>query len=244
MTGTKYVKLLGLVLGVAALNIIVFSPGFIGVELGASALATASGVTLLFASALVLLYGSYSLLTKAPVVIPIKQIQTHEDYVEAFQHYKRIQALEEDMALGLNQLERIRKKKSTLFEVLDQRFDPAEVSYKKFASVIQQVENLFYLNGRSMLNRLQVFDESEYASLKKAKTAYATDILRQRADVYNEHLAFLKSSIENNEEILLKLDKLLLEISRLDSLEAGDIEKMPCMQEIDMLIQQTKYYKN
>jgi hypothetical protein len=42
---------------------------------------------------------------------------------------------------------------------------------------------------------------------------------------------------------LLKLDKLLLEISRLDSLEPGDIENMACMQEIDSLIKQTKYYK-
>ena len=42
----------------------------------------------------------------------------------------------------------------------------------------------------------------------------------------------------------MKLDKLLLEISRLDSLEPGDIDDMPCMQEIDALIKQTQYYKN
>lgn len=35
-----------------------------------------------------------------------------------------------------------------------------------------------------------------------------------------------------------------MEISRLDSIDPGDIEKMPCMQEIDELIKQTKLYKD
>ena len=49
--------------------------------------------------------------------------------------------------------------------------------------------------------------------------------------------------LEANEEIMLKLDKLLLEISLLGSTDYRDVEEMPCMKEIDMLIKQTKLYK-
>jgi hypothetical protein len=244
LTGTKYIKLLGLILGVVVLNILVLSPGFLGVDIGGSALATAFGVTLIFASALGLLYGSYSILFKQPVVLPVKQIKTHEDYVEALTHYRRVKALEGDIALALEQLERIRKKKDTLMNVLIQRFDPTELSYKKFASVTEEVEKLFYLNVRSILNRLNVFDESEFESvMNKKSTPFSPELLQEKTNVYNEYLAFVKGSLGTNEEILLKLDKLLLEISRLDSFELGDIENMPCMQEIDSLIKQTKYYK-
>jgi hypothetical protein len=244
MTGTKYIKLIGLILGVVFLNILVLSPGFIGVEIGGSALTTAFGVTLLFASALVLLYGSYILLFKPPVVLPVKQIKTHEDYVEALTHYRRVKALEDDITLALEQLDRMRKKKITLFNVLNERFEPTELSYKKFASVTQEVEKLFYLNVRSILNRLHVFDESEFNSVRSQKqTPFSRELLQEKTNVYNEYLTFVKSSLGTNEEILLKLDKLLLEISRLDSFEPGDIENMPCMQEIDSLIKQTKYYK-
>jgi hypothetical protein len=244
MTGTKYIKLIGLILGVVVVNILVLSPGFIGVEIGGSALTTAFGVTLLFASALVLLYGSYVLLVKPPVVLPVKQIKTHEDYVEALTHYRRVKALEDDITLALEQLDRMRKKKITLFNVLNERFEPTELSYKKFASVTQEVEKLFYLNVRSILNRLHVFDESEFNSVRSQKqTPFSRELLQEKTNVYNEYLTFVKSSLGTNEEILLKLDKLLLEISRLDSFEPGDIENMPCMQEIDSLIKQTKYYK-
>ncbi|GAA3401487.1 hypothetical protein ACFFNY_13875 [Paenibacillus hodogayensis] len=244
MTGTKYIKLFGLIVGVAVLNIIVFSPGIVGLEIGGGALATASGITLLLASAIALLYGSYVLLARQPEALPVKQISTHEDYVEALTRYRRVKPLEGDIRFALEQLERIRKKRETLMDVLNQRFEPGELSYKKFASVIREVEKLFYLNVRSMLNRLNVFDEAEFASVMTQKTArFSKQLMQEKTNLYNDFLAFLKYSLDNNEEILLKLDKLLLEISRLDSFEPGDIENMPCMQEIDSLIKQTKYYK-
>jgi len=234
----------GLILGVLVVNILVLSPGFLGVEIGRNALSTAFAITLLIASALVLLYGSYVLLFKQPVVLPVKEVKTHEDYVEALNHYRHVKTLEEDITFALEQLERLKKKKATLLNVLNQRFDASELSYKKFDSVTYEVEKLFYLNVRSILNRLGVFDESEYMSVMSQKpTKFSKELLQEKRNVYNDYLSFMKSSLDTNEEILLKLDKLLLEISRLDSFEPGDIDNMPCMQEIDSLIKQTKYYK-
>nr|WP_309145297.1 hypothetical protein [Paenibacillus mendelii] len=241
---TKYIKLLGLILGVVVLNIFVLSPGLLGVEIGGTALSTAIGVTLLLASTLTLIYGSYTLLFKPPVTLPVKHINTHEDYVEALIPFRRVKALEDDITLALEQMDGIRRRKDTLLKVLNQRFVATELSYKKFASVTQEVEKLFYLNLRSMLNRLHVFDESEFKRVMSQKsTRFSRELLQEKTNVYHEYLSFMKSSLDSNEEILLKLDKLLLEISRLDSFEPGDIENMPCMQEIDTLIKQTKYYK-
>lgn len=244
MAGTKYIKLLGIIVGVAAVDVLVLSPGLLGIEMGGDALTTAFGVTVLFASALMLLYGTYTLLFKPAVVVPVKQLHTHEDYVEALTPYRRIKALESDISHALAQLDRMRKKRITLMNVLHQRFEPTELSYKKFASVTYEVEKLFYLNVRSILNRLHVFDESELESvMKKKSTSFSQKLLEEKTNVYNHYLTFVNRSIGINEEILLKLDKLLLEISRLDSFEVDEIENMPCMQEIDSLIKQTKYYK-
>ncbi|MEI0737486.1 hypothetical protein VQ056_13785 [Paenibacillus sp. JTLBN-2024] len=89
-----------------------------------------------------------------------------------------------------------------------------------------------------------MFDESEYLSvMNQRQSKFSREILEEKTKVYNEYLSFMKSSLSTNEEILLKLDKLIIEISRLDSFEPGDIDNMPCMQEIDSLIKQTKLYK-
>ncbi|MEF2967846.1 hypothetical protein V3851_18610 [Paenibacillus sp. M1] len=246
MNITKLTKLLGLIAGIAVLDIILFSPGLIGIQIGgASVLQTAAGVTLLVISFLVLVYGSYVLLFKPPAVPPIKDIVTHEDYIEALGHYRDVKVLKSDIQLALDQLERIEKKKDTLLDVLSQRFDPAELSYKKFASVIAEVEKLFYLNVRGILNKLGVFDASELSiyTNKHNSGRFSSKLVQEKTALYNEYLTSIAGYIGANEEILLKLDKLLLEISQLGSADYKDIEEMPGMKEIDALIRQTKFYK-
>ncbi len=244
MSSAKYIKLFALLVGVAIVNVLVLSPGFIGIAIGDSAFDTAVGITLLFASALILIFGCYSILSAKPAALPIKEIRTREDYEVALSRYRRIKALEGDIRIALEQLDRLDKKKDTLMKVLHQRFDSGEMSFKKFASVIEEVERLFYLNLRSVLNRLNVFDEADFDRVMRRKaTPFKQEIMQQKINMYNEFLAFVHSSLGTNEEILLKLDQLLLEISRLDSFGPEDIEHMPCMQEIDSLIRQTKLYK-
>ncbi len=229
---------------VSILNVVVLSPGLIGVGFGESALETAIGVTLPLASVVALLLGSYVVLQKPQPQPLLRQLQSREDFASALSRYKRIGLLQEDIELAIEQLDRVRKKKDTLLEVLSQRFQPGELSYSKFASAIAEVESLFYRNVRSVLNRLQAFDESEFEGPGSRRTArIPRELLQMRAEMLNEFLGFVKYSVGMNEEILLKLDRLLLEISRLDAFEPGDIEEMPCMREIDALIKQTRHYR-
>jgi len=243
----RFLKLFGLIGGVAILNIIVLSPGLLGVEIGGeSVLETASGVTLLVVSLLVMLYGSYSLLFKPPVALPVKNIKTREDYIAALQQYRNAKDLKKDIALALDQLERIDKKKTVLTEVLSQRFDQKELSYKKFDSVIYEVEKLFYLNIRGILNKLSVFNASGYSNFsgQQQSASLSDKLVQEKTNLYKEYLSYVTGYLSANEEILLKLDKLLLEISLLNSTDYRDVEEMSCMKEIDLLIKQTKLYKH
>ncbi|RKP58144.1 hypothetical protein D7Z26_01165 [Cohnella endophytica] len=246
MTGTRTMKLLGLIGGVALLNIVIFSPGFIGVDIGGdSALETASGVTLLLSSVLTLLYGSYALLLKPAVATPVKELKSHEDYIAAFIPYKKLKALNTETGLAIDQLNRMDKKRNVLLKVLSERFNRTELSFQKFIAVIAEVENLFFLNMRGILNKLSVFDLSEFDMLANPQRSklFSGKLLQERSVLYQEYFAFVKGSLDANEEILLKLDKLLLEISQLGSANYEDVENMPCMKEIDSLIKQTKFYE-
>ncbi|MCC3371540.1 hypothetical protein [Cohnella sp. REN36] len=242
--GAKFIKLLVLVIGIAAVDIIVLSPGMVGLRIGESAMQTAAGITLLVASALLLLYASYAMLFRQPAAVKVREIQSRDDFEQALSRFRRVKPLEGDIALALSQIERMDKKQETLRSALGQRFAPGELSYGKFASVIEEVEKLFYLNIRSVLNRLNVFDEAEYRSITAGGSSrLPPQLLEEKAALYQAHLIFVKQSLATNEEMLLKLDKLLVEISRLDGIEPGDIEGMPGMQEIDALIKQTKFYR-
>lgn len=244
VTANKIMKLFVITGGVVVFDIFMLSPGFLGIGIGHSALQTALAVSILLASTLGLLFGVYSVLNKPTIRLPVKQMKDPEDLEGALKQFKAVKSLAQEIALGLHQLERMRKKQETLRSVLIQRFEPSGLSFQKFASTTQEVEKLFFHNIRSMINRLHVFDEDEFQSIAKQSTSQLSpEFLQEKRTVYKSHITFVRSSLHMNEEILLKLDRLLLEITRLDSLEIGDIGQMPGMQEIDSLIKQTQFYK-
>jgi len=247
MEREKLIKLLGLNSGIAAANIITFSPGLVGIVIGASALATAFGVTIIFLSGVGLIYGNYKLLTvpeNEKEILPIKR--TVIDYIEALKIHRGLKTFEETVDLLLDQIERLQKKNKIIRDILLQKFSASEISYKKFDAVIDDVEDIFFMNIRSILNKLDAFDEGDYNFIRKKHEAgvFSQQFMEEKFEVYGEYITFVKAATEDNEQILLKLDKLLLEISDLNCIEGGQLEQMAGMIEIDNLIKQAKNYKN
>jgi len=241
------IRLLGLNLGIAAANIAVFSPGLLDVDLfGAGALEAAFGSAFLVFSGSGLVYGNYKLLSEPEKAIPIGAKSTKEDYIEALNEHRGLKTFERNIDLLLDQIERLQKKNKTIRDILLQIFNASEISYQKFDAVIAEVENIFFKNIRSIINKLNAFDEDDYNFIKKQRNsgAFSEEIMEEKFNVYNEYIRYVKEATEDNEQILLKLDKLLLEISGLNCIESGELEQMAGMIEIDNLIKQAKYYKD
>ena len=169
-----------------------------------------------------------------------------EDYIEALNIHRGLKTFEKTVDLLLDQIERLQKKNKTIRDILLQIFSDSEMSYKKFDAVIAEVEKIFFMNIRSILNKLDAFDEEDYNFIrnKYEEGAISQKLHKEKVKVFNEYINFVKAATEDNEQILLKLDKLLLEISGLNSVESGQLEQMAGMIEIDNLIKQAKYYKN
>lgn len=233
-------------MGIAILDIVLFSPGLIGIQIGgASALATAMGITIIFLSIAIFVYGNYRLFTEKDKIIQTSEIKTTEDYIDALKQNHDKRTFQKDISILLEQIERLQKKKETIIDILLQKFNNTEMSYKKFEEAVVAVENVFYINIKSILNKLNAFDEDDYNRIRKndAEKTFTKEFVQTKMSIYNEYISFVKKAIEDNEQIMLKLDKLLLEISRFNSLEIGEIDNMSAMKEIDELTMQTKYYK-
>jgi parvulin-like peptidyl-prolyl isomerase len=246
MDRKKRIKLLGLNVGVAAANIIIFSPGLIGLELArAGALATALGSTIIFVSGTVLIYGNYKLLTAPERVIATNEIRTVDDFIEALNIHREIKTFEKTVDLLLDQIDRHQKKNNTSRDILLQNFSASEMSYAKFDAAISGLEEIFFLNIRSIINKLNAFDEEDYNTIRKKQEAgeFSQQFMEDKLKIYSEYITFVKAAIEDNEKILLKQDRLLLEISGIDSVDSGQLEQMDGVKEIDDLIEQAKYYK-
>jgi len=231
----KQIKILGLNLGIAAADIITLKLELIG----SGGLATAFGITIFFLSAVGIIYGNYRLLVE-----PKSSIPAPEDYIEALNKHRGLKTFEETIELAIDQIERLQKKNKNILVILPQIFGDSEITCNKFIASIAEVKNSFFANIRNILNKLDTFDEEDYNFVreKHAEGAVSQQIMKDKLEVYNEYVTTIKAATEDNEQILLMLDKLLLRISDIKNPDISQRDQMAEM--IDDLINQLKYYKN
>lgn len=244
MPSYKMIKVILLNVGIVMANIIFFSPGFIGLEIrGENTFEGALGGTLIIMSIIIFIGGNWHYLVAEEKVILTAELKSKEDYKIAIRQHAIKKTFTKSVFYILKQIDRLDKKNMVIQDVLLQKFTLEELSYAKFRGVLKQIEELFYLNLRSIINKLNVFDQEEYDQIINKKNNFSQHIEQEKRKVYKEYINFIEHSIEDNEQILLKLDQLLLELSKFNSLEDGEIEAMPAMLEIDELISKTKFYQ-
>ena len=239
-------KLAVLNIAIALSNIMLFSKAFLGLDIvGQSAFATAFGIMWLFLSVAVFCYGNYKILYAVPKPPPDRiadaRFETIAGCCALLGEYISRPGVMFDSALQTmkTQLERMAKKEKTITDILLQKFQPTELSYAKFQSQIESVRKTLCLNARNVLNRLYAFDEYEYEKPAGAQPADRHASAKQ--ELLGEYKNFVSQTIDYNEDILIKMDRLILEVSKLN--DAGGLDGMDAMKELDALIQNTPLYK-
>ncbi len=135
------------------------------------------------------------------------------------------------------QIQRMDKKSSQIDDALRSYFGGSKISYEKFASTVEGVKKIFYSNVQAIINRINIFDEAGYEQLFARHREHTPDI-----EPYNRSLRFVENRLEENEEILKKLDALLLEVTRLSE-NTVPVEELPEMKELSDLTKLTMRYK-
>ncbi len=249
MAKDKILKMLLFNLGLVLVDILLFSNAFLHIDMsGNNPLTLALGVMAIVMSLALFGVVNYRFLsagrTPYQPLMPEKSILTLDDCAASLQHYvdNNVKTFAEQLKTVIVQIGRMKKRMQTVQNILSERFSQTEMSFGRFHEPVMGMEKIMLLNGKSLLNRVNAFDEEEYEDILK-KTAADDRINATRLGIFNEYKSFVDRSVENNEEILLRLDKLILELSKLNDLNEGTIEDMDAVKEIDALIHDAKWYK-
>jgi len=229
---------------IVIINSLLFSNAFFGFGLFSGTILSISLAWFaVFVSVVAFIKGNSQILKKKETRALVQNIRSLDDCVSVFKEALRNgDVFDENIKKNIDQVKRFRRKSETIHDILLQKFSAEEMSYQRFGGVLQEVKNVVYVNMRSILNKISAFDIVEYeAMLRKGLDSDAEH--KEKMDIYDEYIAFVNSATKTNEAILLKLDKMLLEISRYNSLEDGDVQKLPAMIEMDALIKNANLYK-
>jgi len=239
----KFIKMLLLNSTIILVNVILFSNAFFHLSVFSdNAFTTALAITDIIMSVIIFFVGNYKILSYEPQMLPAIETKNLSDCYNIIRQNINKKTFAKKLEIVTEQIKRFYKKKETINAILLQKFSETEMTYSKFANVLNETETVIYQNTKSMLNRINAFDEDEYISITRSGNNN-TATQQSRLTIFNEYIKFADESIEDNEHILLKLDQLLFEISKFNSLEDGEVENMSAMRDIDELIHNAKWYK-
>jgi hypothetical protein len=230
-----------------AVNVVVFSNAFLKVRLFmGDVLQSAVGITVIIISVVLFFYVNLQIINaprKPDPKLTADKITTLDSCAEAIRSMGHTGTFAPQMSEILEQIQTLQKKRNLINDILLQKFSATEISYQKFKGIVDSTQTVMCQNIKSIINRLYAFDEDDYEELTKGKSNLSKTIADQKLAIYQEYIDFVNKAVEDNDEILLKLDKLLFEISKFNSLDAGELEKTDAIKELDSLISDTKWYR-
>lgn len=231
-----------------ACNVAVFSNAFLKVRLtGGGPLESAVGFAVIAVSVVSFFYVNMLILAsparKLGPAIAEAKLDSLEACRETLARMGYSGTFSPKIAAIQEQIESMQKKRGLIDDILLQKFAATEMSYQRFKGVVGSAERILCANIKSILNRMFAFDEEEYQALARGKSRLRQGLASQKLAIYKEYIDFVDHAVEDNDEILLRLDKLLLEISKFNSMDAGALEETEAVKELDRLIADTKWYK-
>lgn len=240
----KIIQLLLLNGGIGLANILVFSEAVFGVSLSyGTAFQRAFGITLIFMSVVAFALGNYKILTheepeekelriaKNTYGYVLEEIDTPEECLEALAFYQH-SIFMKDVETAKDQVNRLKRKKTSLKEILYQKCQANQGELLGFQKVIDDCEMMTYENVKRMLSRMAIFDQGEYEALRQGRLNISESAKEAKQNMFAEHFAYVKQQIEKNEEILLEFDRLLMEVSKIGDEETADEETMNSIRDV------------
>lgn len=246
----RLLKLISVLLLVIIVNIVILSPSMLGIQITSdNVLEKSVGLTVLIISAVIVIYVSCLYLFGKGSnhrQLQIEKELSELSLEERMALYRQHKLFPYEVNMAIDQINRMKEKKTALQELLGQRFQQHELSYNRFLNVINGVEKLFNMNVQALLNKLHgsQLSKLERFDQRQAQQFFSSKVMQQKKQLYVEYKNYIQGYVSANEEILTKLDRLLLEMTLLNSSDFCELDQIPGMQEINLLIEQTKYYKH
>lgn len=241
----KYVSLIIANLCIVVAAVILYSPGLVCLRItDASIFRAGMSIIALLALVAIFLWVNIRLL-KEPRRKPIlpEEVLDLEKAKDILKTYSTSRYLKSMALTAAEQVDRILKCRTRLSEILEQRFTKGTMSWEKFDGVVHSAEDSALKNVAAMANRMQLFDEKEFARLEHYREDdIPDDIQEEQLRLYQKNLDDIKSMIALNEKILLKLNALTMEVSSSPGEKAAAWND-DLLAEIEKLIGETKYYQ-
>jgi hypothetical protein len=253
MNLNKILKLIGVDLGLTAINVILYSKSLLGGLVGRSSFLTALAVLISLVTVVAFAYYNYKALFSSSSELGFRSVSGAEErasgnLLEASDEIKGYLesgglAFQDDLKRLSSQLESLGDKGKFIRKSLADRFQPHELTYQKFDMAVATVEDYMFQNAKGLIQRVKGFDERDYENTINDPNA-DREVITQKRALRNEYGSHIKESLSVGDEVLQKLDKLKIELDKITTFDEKDAKNSGALEELDTVISDIKFYRD
>ncbi len=201
MNNKVFLKLTILTLLLAIADIIVFSPGIVGLSFSNNVILFCLAILVnIVIISLEYIYLNYS--TTGKYGYDLDKLKSADDYKDALESkLNKKSPFYDEVKQSLSQLDSITRKTNVLSELLEQN---NQQHFTALIDLSNQATNFMFNNIRKILNRIAILDSDVSSTLE------------------NEHKEYMQRLLNSNENILSEFNKLLTEVSQMDDSSSSD----------------------
>jgi len=239
MAKNNILKQILLNVGIGVATVIFYSPGLMNLRpTDISILRAGSSICLGIAEVVAFFYGNYALM-KGPARISYNKenVQDTSQALNVLDGYKNGRYFGSLARTAYDQIKRFERSMERAKTAIKNKFEPGSMSFDKYDSVVSVANDALLSNIITMANRIQFFDETEYAKLQNYKNDdIPDDIQEKQIELYRKNMDMVKNAIRANENLILSIDTLSVELA------TSDREDNSLLEEIRKLTDEVKYY--
>ena len=174
---------------------------------------------------------------------------TVNDIKMALQEYEKTTAVGVYARQAIAELEAAEFKRSTLYEIIGNKFQEGSITWEKFAEGIEAATQAIAFNSALLTKRIKAFDVEDYKRNAKNtitglfnRGTVPEEVRLERRAMYEANLEEMRTIVTANERLLTELDRFAIEMGRLES-GANEQSNDRLLEEINTLVDETKYYR-
>ncbi|MBO6158790.1 MAG: hypothetical protein J6P72_05940 [Firmicutes bacterium] len=152
--------------------------------------------------------------------------------------------------IASRQVSNIEKKGPSLIGLIKEKFEEGSMSYDRFQVPVSNGIDTVRENSLKLATMLEGFDDQDFQKLARAMETgeYRHDLIddeiqKERYLIYQNSLSEMERIVSTNERMLLMLDRISVELSKLQSNQI-DQDGSKILEEIEELTKTAKYYQS
>lgn len=162
--------------------------------------------------------------------------------------YQQVPFVDKYARAGIADMENAERRKEEYIAVLNSKFQPNTISWQKFASAADTVQQAILRNCADIANHVQTFDYMEFRRLDRAfkaatqnRGAPLSPAEAEKRQVFLANLMEMDGLVAQNDELSVELDRLAIELGKLEGIEGGD-DTQATLEEIRTLVEEARHY--